>query len=112
MDEHADEMRHDIQEHLSAVILEQIVKGEVGAVATPDENANGCCLMKFRNKPFHCEERSTFWCTESKVEVTHLVHHVVLGLVLMEDFFKGQSVATGMQQTGSHKIESQKDHKT
>ena len=56
MDEDADQMRHDIQEHLSAVILEQIIKGEVGAVATPDENADGCHLMKFTSEPFHCEE--------------------------------------------------------
>ena len=30
MDEDADQMRQEIQEHLSAVILEQIVVGEVG----------------------------------------------------------------------------------
>ena len=100
MDEEADQMREDIQEHLSAVIVEQIVIGEVGAVATPDVNTDGCHLMKFTSEPFHCEKRQNlvvkgkhlnpvggapFWYTDSEVEVTHLVHHVVLGLVLMEE---------------------------
>ena len=57
MDEDADQMGCDIQEHLSAVILEQIIKGEIGAVATPDKNTDGHCLMKFTSEPFHCEER-------------------------------------------------------
>ena len=57
MDEDADQMRQEIQEHLSAVIVEQIVIGEVGAVATPDVNADGHHLMKFTSEPFHCEER-------------------------------------------------------
>ena len=30
MDEDVNSMRHDIQEHLSAVIIEQMVVGEVG----------------------------------------------------------------------------------
>ena len=54
MDEDEDQMRQEIQEHLSAVILEQIVVGEVGAVATPDVNTDGCCLMKFTSEPFCC----------------------------------------------------------
>ena len=58
MDDDANEMRHDIQEHLSAVIVEQIIKGEVGAVATPDKNADGHHLMKSTNEPFCCEDRS------------------------------------------------------
>ena len=57
MDEEADQMREDIQEHLSAVILEQIIKGEIGAVAMPDKDTDGHHLMKLTSKPFHCEER-------------------------------------------------------
>ena len=92
MDDDANQMRHSIQEDLSAVIVEQIIEGEVGAVATPDEKADGYYLMKFTTEAFHCKERqdlvvkgkhlntvggAPFWHTESEVELTHLVNHVV-----------------------------------
>ena len=93
MDDDANQMRHDFQEDLGHVTVEQIVKDEVGAVATPDEKADGCHLMKFTSEPFHCEERqdlvvkgkylnpvggALFWHTESNVEVTGIQHFLQL----------------------------------
>ena len=57
VDDNANQMRRDVQECLSDVIAEQIIKGEVGAMANPDENADGHHLTKFTSEPFHCEER-------------------------------------------------------
>ena len=110
MDDDANQMRHDIQEDLSAVIVKQIIEGEVGAVATPDANVDGCHLMKFTSEPFHCKKRqdlvvkgkclnpvggAQFWYTDSEVEVTHLVHHVVLGHVLMEEILDENPLPRG-----------------
>ena len=123
MDEDANQMRHDIQKHLSAVIMEWIVKGEVGAVATPDEKADGCHLMKFTSEPFHCKERqdlvvkgkhlnpvggAPFWHAESEVEVTHLVHHVVLGHVLMEEISEANQLPRGCNKAEARRLKAQK----
>ena len=67
MDEDANQMRHYTQEHLSAVIVEQIVMGEVGAVAKPDVNADGCHLMKFTSEPFHCVKKDKIWWSKASV---------------------------------------------
>ena len=123
MDDDANQMRHDIQEDLSVVIVEQIVKGEVGAVATPDVNADGCHLMKFTSKPFHCKERQNlvvkgkhlnlvggapFWCTDSEVEATHLVHHVVLGFLLMEEILDENPLPRGCKTKEATRLKAKK----
>ena len=57
MDEDADEMRNDIQEHLSAVMFEQSHAGEFEAKATPDTKFHGNCLVRLTADPSFCEER-------------------------------------------------------
>ena len=123
MDEEADQMREDIQEHLSAVIVEQIVVGEVGAVATPDENADGYYLIRFTSEPFHCKERqdlvvkgkclnpvsgAPFWYTDSEMEVTHLVDHVVSGFLLMEEISDENPLPRGCRTEEATRLNAKK----
>ena len=103
--------------------MEQILKGWVGAVATPDVNTDGHHLMKFTSEPFHCEERQNlvvkgkhlnpvggapFWHTDSEVEVTHLVHHVVLGFLLMEEISKENQLSQGCNKTKARRLKAKK----
>ena len=92
-------------------------------MATSDENADGCCLMKFTSEPFHSEERqdlvvkgkclnpvggALFWHTESKVEVTHLVHHVVSGLVLMKEISEANQLPRGCNKQEATGLEARR----
>ena len=99
MNDEADAMRDDIQEHLTAIAVDQIVVGEVGAVVTADEDTDGYYLVEWVSLPFYCQEREELvveghylnpvekaatWFTKSKLFDTHLVRHVVDGCVTME----------------------------
>ena len=99
------------------------MKGEVGAVATPDEKADGCHLMKLTSEPFHCEKRQDLvakgkclnpadeapsWHTESVVEVTHLLNHVVLGLVLMEKISEANQLAWGCKRQEATRLKARR----
>ena len=109
MDEDADEMRQDIQDHLSAVVMEEMIEGEVGAVATPDVNADGHRLMKFTSEPFHCEERQDL-VVESQClnPVGGALFCVVLGFVLMEKISEENSLPKGCNKAESRRLKAKK----
>ena len=92
-------------------------------MATPDENADGCCLMKWTGNPFCCEEReelvvkgkhlnpvkrAPFWHTESEVEAIHLVNHVVSGFVLMEKVSEDNQLPAGCKKQQAEELEAKK----
>ena len=54
MDDEADRMRRDVQEHLSTVLVSQIEVGKIGAVPTADTDADGYFLVEFTSEPYEC----------------------------------------------------------
>ena len=122
----ANQMRHNFQEHLSAVIVWQIVKGDVGAVAPPDEHADGHCLMMFITDPHHCEERQGLVVKGRHLnpvqQACFLVHwkqscdhsfrkSCSFGAYVDGKDFGGKTVTKGMQQAGSKEIASKNGQK-
>ena len=79
--------------------------------------------MKFTSKPFHCKERqdfvvkgkhlnpvggAPFWHTDSEVEATHLVHHVVLGFLLMEEISDENPLPRGCKTKEATRLKAKK----
>ena len=56
LDDEADKMRRDVQEHLCAVVASQIEIGGIGAVPTADTDADGYDLVRFNSEPYNCQE--------------------------------------------------------
>ena len=49
-----------------------------------------------------------FWYTESEVEVTHLVHHVVLGFLLMEEISKENQLPRGCNKQEATRLKARR----
>ena len=101
MDCEADRMRDDVREHVTALMVAEIEVGGIGAVATPDPEADGYYLVEWTAEPFYDQDgerllvegrylnkvvRAPFWYTKSTL-VPHMqwVDHVVKGNVLMHE---------------------------
>ena len=99
MDDEADRMRKDMQEHLSAVVVSEIEVGGIGAVPTADTDADGYYLLEFTSEPYECQEsnqlivegkylnpvkRAPKWYTKSELFDKHLVNHIVHASVRMD----------------------------
>ena len=51
---------------------------------------------------------ASFWCTESTAVVTHLVNHVVLGLVLMEKISEANQLPWGCDRQEATRLKARK----
>ena len=56
MDDEADRMRMDVQEHLNTIVVSQIEVGGIGAVPTEDTDADGYYLVEFTSEPYEYQE--------------------------------------------------------
>ena len=99
-DDDADLFRKEVREHITAVIAREIDVGKYGAVVTSDEDADGYYLVKWTSTPYTDQEsgqlvcdanylnrvgRAPKWYTGSDLSDKHVLQHVVLGDVTMEE---------------------------